>query len=217
MASPRLQFATRCCHVMAATPSAIRSGSVTRRRYCRPPSPPSCTSRSPIRGWCTSRIWCRVSPKTRVLCGGGRRLSAAPPLLDDAPASPVSRRLAFTPPALANHPRFRRDTTLAAGWGETWLPDAIARKIPSTAREPRWHWIFPASRRWHGKEGREGRHHLHETVTQRAVAEAARVSGMTSASPATPSGTPSPPISSNVATTSERSRCSSATATSQRP
>jgi hypothetical protein len=42
----------------------------------------------------------------------------------------------------------------------------------------RWHWVFPASRRWHDKDGREGRHHLHETVTQRAVAEAARVSGI---------------------------------------
>ena len=43
--------------------------------------------------------------KTWVLCGGGG-LSAAPPLLDDVPASPASRRLASSPPALANNPRF---------------------------------------------------------------------------------------------------------------
>jgi hypothetical protein len=33
-------------------------------------------------------------------------LSAAPPLLDEATASPASRRLASSPPALANYPRF---------------------------------------------------------------------------------------------------------------
>jgi hypothetical protein len=43
--------------------------------------------------------------KTWVLRGGGGP-SAAPPLLNDAPASPASQRLASSPPALANNPRF---------------------------------------------------------------------------------------------------------------
>jgi hypothetical protein len=43
--------------------------------------------------------------KTGVLCGDGGLSS--PPLLDDVPASPMSRRLASSPPALANHPRFQ--------------------------------------------------------------------------------------------------------------
>ena len=67
---------------------------------------------------------------------------------------------------------------LAAGWGETWLPDAIARKLPSAARDARWHWVFPATRRWRDRDGREGRHHLHETVVQRAVTEAVRATGI---------------------------------------
>jgi integrase len=38
--------------------------------------------------------------------------------------------------------------------------------------------VFPATRRWRDREGREGRHHLHETVVQRAAAEASRTSGI---------------------------------------
>jgi integrase len=36
---------------------------------------------------------------------------------------------------------------LMCGWGEVSLPDAIARKIPSAARDGRWQWVFPATRR----------------------------------------------------------------------
>jgi len=38
--------------------------------------------------------------------------------------------------------------------------------------------LFPASRRWCARDGREGRHHLHETVVQRAVSDAARAAGL---------------------------------------
>jgi integron integrase len=70
--------------------------------------------------------------------------------------------------------RLRHEEDLASGWGEVWLPDAIARKSPSASRDPRWQWVFPATRRWRDREGCEGRHHLHETVVQRAVTAAAR-------------------------------------------
>jgi integrase len=63
---------------------------------------------------------------------------------------------------------------LTCGWGEVWLPDAISRKIPSAARDGRWQCVFPATRRWRDREGKEGRHHLHETVIQRAVTDAAK-------------------------------------------
>lgn len=76
------------------------------------------------------------------------------------------------------HARLVHQADLACGWGETWLPDAIAGKLPNAARDPRWHWVFPASRRWREQDGREGRHHLHETVVQRAVSDAARASAM---------------------------------------
>jgi integron integrase len=67
---------------------------------------------------------------------------------------------------------------LAEGWGRVWLPDALARKLPSAPAEWKWPWVFPASSRWRDPGGNEGRHHLHETVVQRAVTRAAAESGI---------------------------------------
>jgi hypothetical protein len=50
------------------------------------------------------------------------------------------------------HSRLVHQEDLACGWGETWLPDAIARKFPSAARDSRSHWVFPATRRWRDRD-----------------------------------------------------------------
>jgi len=66
----------------------------------------------------------------------------------------------------------RRD--LAAGRGQVMLPDAYARKAPSAVRDVRWQWVFPATRFYRdAATGVWVRHHLHQTVIQRAVAAAA--------------------------------------------
>ena len=69
----------------------------------------------------------------------------------------------------------RRD--LAAGAGATILPGALARKYPNANREWGWQFVFPATRQY-GDPGRRGRHHLHESVIQRAVADAVRRAGI---------------------------------------
>jgi integron integrase len=59
---------------------------------------------------------------------------------------------------------------VAAGRGYVALPDALAVKLPSAPRDPRWQWLFPATRVYRDPfRGRWVRHHLHETVVQRAV------------------------------------------------
>lgn len=69
---------------------------------------------------------------------------------------------------------------LAAGFGRVWLPDALNRKFPNAEREWPWQWVFPATRRWHDDATGTGRrHHLHETVVQRAVRDAVRAAGLT--------------------------------------
>jgi integron integrase len=71
----------------------------------------------------------------------------------------------------------RGDLEGAAGYVE--LPDALARKYPNAAREWAWQWVFPASRiHVDGETGERRRHHLHETVLQRAFAAAVRESGL---------------------------------------
>ena len=64
---------------------------------------------------------------------------------------------------------------LAAGFGAVWLPDALARKYPNAARDWAWQYVFPAcSRSVDPRSDVERRHHLDETVLQRAVKQAVR-------------------------------------------
>jgi integrase len=71
------------------------------------------------------------------------------------------------------------DDDLAKGVGVE-LPYALARKYPSAARELAWRWVFPAARTYvERRTGEVRRHHLHESVLQRAVRGAARQAGLT--------------------------------------
>ena len=70
-----------------------------------------------------------------------------------------------------------RDLTAGAGWVE--LPGALGLKYPNAGREWAWHWVFPAGRAYEDAEtGKKRRHHLHETVVQRAFKEALRAGGI---------------------------------------
>jgi len=73
--------------------------------------------------------------------------------------------------------RYRADLTRGAGYVE--LPGGLARKLPAAGREWVWQWVFPAAR-LHRDEasGEWRRHHLHESVVQRAVTEAVREAGI---------------------------------------
>ncbi|MFT5461063.1 MAG: integron integrase [Myxococcota bacterium] len=63
------------------------------------------------------------------------------------------------------------DQAKGAGWVE--LPGALRRKYPNAGQEWPWQWVFPATRLYHHREtGQRRRHHLHETVLQRAVRQA---------------------------------------------
>jgi integrase len=81
-------------------------------------------------------------------------------------------------PALVQHlerlrAQHERDLRAAAGWVE--LPDALSRKYPNAGREWPWQWVFPATRTYTDPAtGQRRRHHLHETVLQRAVHRAVR-------------------------------------------
>jgi integron integrase len=71
----------------------------------------------------------------------------------------------------------RLDLQRGAGWVE--LPDALARKYPNAGREWSWQWVFPATRMYVDRvTGQRRRHHLLESVLQRAVKEAVRLGGL---------------------------------------
>jgi integron integrase len=84
--------------------------------------------------------------------------------------------------ALATHVgRVRRlhDRDLRRRLGSVALPDGIERKYPRAAWEWGWQWVFPATRLYRDSgTGRWRRHHLHETVVQRAMKDAVRRAGI---------------------------------------
>ncbi|MFQ5551722.1 MAG: tyrosine-type recombinase/integrase [Gemmatimonadales bacterium] len=60
------------------------------------------------------------------------------------------------------------------------LPGRLARKYPRADREWLWYWVFPATRTHRDAEsGKRRRHHLHESVVQRAFRSAVARSGIT--------------------------------------
>jgi integron integrase len=64
---------------------------------------------------------------------------------------------------------------LAQGFGRVYVPDALQRKYPYASSEWGWQCVFPASQiSLDPRSGEHRRHHLHESVLQRAVKEAAR-------------------------------------------
>jgi integron integrase len=68
---------------------------------------------------------------------------------------------------------------LAAGAGSVYLPEALARKYPSAAREWIWQYCFPSSRLAQDpKSGEVRRHHLHESSLQSEIKAAGQRAGI---------------------------------------
>ncbi|MCC6319804.1 MAG: integron integrase [Gemmatimonadaceae bacterium] len=68
---------------------------------------------------------------------------------------------------------------LRAGSGHVVLPEALERKAPGWSSDFAWQWVFPASRQYvESTSGARRRHHLHETVVQRAFRRAVLASGV---------------------------------------
>jgi integrase len=74
----------------------------------------------------------------------------------------------------ALHQRERKE-----GFGEVWLPHALARKYPRARFEWAWQFVFPAAHR--SEDPRSGvvrRHHVHPHTLGRAVKRAAVAAGI---------------------------------------
>jgi integron integrase len=73
--------------------------------------------------------------------------------------------------------QFQRD--LAAGARGAPLPGALGRKLRNADRDWAWQYVFPATRLYReAATGGRRRHHLHETVIQRAFTAAVRASAI---------------------------------------
>ena len=71
----------------------------------------------------------------------------------------------------ANRSQYQED--LRKGFGRVALPNALERKYPNAGRDWAWQWVFPAPQHYTDRvTGEKRRHHLHESVLQRAVRDA---------------------------------------------
>jgi integron integrase len=73
----------------------------------------------------------------------------------------------------------QHEADVAAGRGSVALPGSLRVKYPRAPVEWAWQWVFPATRFYIDRvNGERRRHHLHESVLQRAVKDAARAAGI---------------------------------------
>ena len=69
--------------------------------------------------------------------------------------------------------KLRHDQDLAEGYGQVYLPHALARKYPRADGQWPWQWVFPAQgRSTDPRSGAVRRHHVSEMSVQRAMKEA---------------------------------------------
>jgi integron integrase len=103
----------------------------------------------------------------QVTVRGGKGQKDRVTMLPVASRDPLTRHLETV------RLQHERDLERDSGWVE--LPAALTRKYPNAGRELGWQWVFPASRHYVDLATRQRRrHHLHETVMQRAVHDAVR-------------------------------------------
>jgi site-specific recombinase XerD len=73
--------------------------------------------------------------------------------------------------------QYQRD--MEQGQGGVSLPDALEWKYPNAPKEWGWQFVFPAAKfSPDPRSGKLRRHHLHESVLQKAVKEACRQAGL---------------------------------------
>lgn len=71
------------------------------------------------------------------------------------------------------------ENDLRNGFGEVFLPDALAKKYKNAPKEFKWQFIFPAKKiSVDPRSGSKRRHHLHESSISRAVKKAENISGI---------------------------------------
>jgi len=93
---------------------------------------------------------------------------------------PLPRRLEQPLHEQLEKARVLHQQDLEQGYGEVFLPDALARKWPNAPKEWIWQYVFPSGRlSVDPRSGKTRRHHIHENGLQKAVKAAAQKAGIT--------------------------------------
>ncbi len=100
----------------------------------------------------------------------GKELQDRRTVLPEALKAPLQEHLARV--------RQIHQRDLAEGYGRVAMPYALARKYPNATATWGWQWVFPQEQHWRNPAtGQQGRHHVDESLVQRAVQTAVRKTG----------------------------------------
>ncbi|WP_435892716.1 integron integrase [Oceaniferula spumae] len=93
--------------------------------------------------------------------------------------TPLPRSLVESLKAQIEKVKKVQDADAKSGTSGVWMPDALAVKNPGAAKSLTWMWLFPSEKLSQDpKSGAVRRHHLSETVVQRALKKAVKESGI---------------------------------------
>jgi integron integrase len=110
-------------------------------------------------------------PRNEVTVRNGKGGKDRRTMLPRALFEPLQREIERT--------RSLHEQDLAAGFGATRLPHALARKYPDAAREFGWQFVFPSMQRSGDPlDGFERRHHVDDAVLARALKRARKRAGI---------------------------------------
>ena len=108
--------------------------------------------------------------QNHILVRNGKGFKDRVTLLPESIIDPLQSQLQYA--------KLIHQQDLAAGYGRTSLPNALATKYPNADQEWGWQYVFPASKISLDKQTDiMRRHHLHESVLQKAVKKAAQQAG----------------------------------------
>ncbi|HAH07959.1 MAG TPA: integron integrase [Elusimicrobia bacterium] len=120
---------------------------------------------------CTLRVKDVDFAKCQLLIRGGKGGKDRYTMLPEALREPLQRHLGRV--------KQQHQEDLAIGLGRVALPNAMDRKYPNGGKEWGWQWVFPATSHYTDQvSGEKRRHHLHESVLQKAFKEARIKAGL---------------------------------------
>lgn len=121
---------------------------------------------------CTLRVKDIDWAQNQVVVRDGKGAKDRRTMLPNGVQEPLQRHL--------EQVRRQHQEDLRKGLGSVELPGAFAHRSPKAAQEWGWQWVFPATGHYtDAATGQRRRHHLHESVLQKAFHDARLSSGIT--------------------------------------
>jgi len=110
-------------------------------------------------------------PRNEIHVRDGKCSKARVTMLPESAEAPLQDHLARV--------REVHQRDLAKGCDRVFMPYALEREYPNAASEWGWQWVFPQENRWlNPQTGEQGRHHVDESIVQKAVKAAVRNAGI---------------------------------------